>query len=131
MVRCLHESSVSGSEQSWQCSPHSSGSVSQKQMLAVPFRQNATERSDTARTAASPTFLNVRNMPIAEKCTTTCFPLSNRDDMKKCTRPLFFCLLVKILLSLLGDLESWRSGGVKLLNSKSPKLQVAKATKLN
>jgi hypothetical protein len=35
------------------------------------------------------------------------------------------------LLSLLGDLESWRSGGVKLLNSKSPKLQVAKATKLN
>ena len=34
----------------------------------------------------------------------------------------FFCLLVKFLLSLLGDLESWRSGGVKLLNSKSPKL---------
>ena len=77
MVRCLHESSVSGSEQSWQCSPHSSGSVSQKQMFAVPFRQNTTERSDTARTAASPTFLNVRNIPIAEKCTTTCFPLSN------------------------------------------------------
>ena len=90
MVRCLQESSVSGSEQSWQCSPHSSGSVSQKQMFAVPFRQNATESSDTARTAASPTFLNVRNMPIAEKCTTTLFPLSNRDDMKKCTRPLFF-----------------------------------------
>lgn len=77
MVRCLQESSVSGSEQSWQCSPHSSGSVSQKQMFAVPFRQNATERSDTARTAASPTFLNVRNTPIAEQCTTTCFPLSN------------------------------------------------------
>jgi hypothetical protein len=24
-----------------------------------------------------PIFLNVRNMPIAEKCITTCFPLSN------------------------------------------------------
>ena len=77
MVRCLHEFSVSGSEQSWQCSPHPSGSVSQKQMFAVPFRQNATESSDTARTAASPTFLNVRNMPIAKKCITTRFPLSN------------------------------------------------------
>ena len=78
IVRCLHESSVSGSEQSWQCSPHPSGSVSQKQMLAVPFKQNATERSDTARTAAFPTFLNVRNMPISEKCSTTRFPLSNQ-----------------------------------------------------
>ena len=34
------------------------------------------------------------------------------------------------LLSPLGDLESWRSGGVKLLNSQSPKLQEAKAKKL-
>ena len=57
---------MDGSEQSWQCSPHSSGSVSQKQMFAVPFRQNATERSDTARTAVVPIFLNVRTMPIAE-----------------------------------------------------------------
>ena len=78
MERCLHESSVSGSEQSWQCSPHPSGSVSQKQMFAVPFRQNATERIDTARTAAFPTFLNVRNMPIARECITTRFPLSNK-----------------------------------------------------
>ena len=78
MERCLHESSVSGSEQSWQCSPHPSGSVSQKQMFAAPFRQNATESNDTARTAASPTFLNVRNMPIAKECITTRFPLSNK-----------------------------------------------------
>jgi hypothetical protein len=49
-------------------------------MFAVPFRQNATERSDTARTAVFPIFLNVRNMPIAEKCTTTGFSLSNSQD---------------------------------------------------
>ena len=34
------------------------------------------------------------------------------------------------LLSLLGDLESWRSGGVKLLKFQSPKLQEAKAKKI-
>ena len=30
----------------------------------------------------------------------------------------------------LGDLESWRSGGVKLLNFQSPKLQEAEAKKI-
>ena len=34
------------------------------------------------------------------------------------------------LLSLLGDLESWRSGGVKILKFQSPELQEAKAKKI-
>ena len=45
---------------------------------------------------------------------------------------LAFALVRKVfllLLSLLGDLESWRYGGTNLLNSQSPKLPEAKAMK--
>ena len=39
-------------------------------MLAEPARQKETERTDTVLTTESPIFLNIRNMPIAAKCTT-------------------------------------------------------------